>query len=63
MIQDVLKKFPTEYSEDFENKIKDILIDYGFEKVDFVKNDDWSLTAIASCEYNNIGKIVLYINP
>lgn len=40
MIQDVLKKFPTEYSKDFENKIKNILIDYGFEKVDFVKKDD-----------------------
>ena len=62
MIQDVLKKFPTEYSKDFKNKIKDILINYGFEKVDFIEKDDWSIVVIASCEYNNIGKIVLYIN-
>jgi len=62
MIQDVLKKFPTEYSKDFKNKIKDILIDYGFEEVNFIEKDDWSITIVASCEYNNIGKIVLYIN-
>ena len=44
-------------------EFKNTLLKDGFETVDFIHNDDWSTTVVATYRNSDIGKLTMIINP